>query len=67
KEAESARIAVRNVRRDANEHLKRLMKDKECSEDDERRAQEDVQKLTDRSIAEIDRILQTKEHDLMAV
>ncbi|MBA3776887.1 MAG: ribosome recycling factor [Betaproteobacteria bacterium] len=67
KEAESARIAVRNVRRDANEHLKRLMKDKECSEDDERRAQEDVQKLTDRSIAEIDRILQAKEHDLMAV
>lgn len=67
KEAESARIAVRNVRRDANEHLKRLMKDKECSEDDERRAQEDVQKLTDRSIAEIDRILQAKELDLMAV
>ncbi len=67
KEAESARIAVRNVRRDANEHLKRLMKDKECSEDDERRAQEDVQKLTDRSIAEIDRILQAKEVDLMAV
>lgn len=67
KEAESARIAVRNVRRDANEHLKRLMKDKECSEDDERRAQEDVQKLTDRCIAEIDRILQAKEHDLMAV
>lgn len=67
KEAESARIAVRNVRRDANEHLKRLMKDKECSEDDERHAQEDVQKLTDRSIAEIDRILQAKEVDLMAV
>ena len=67
KEAENARIAVRNVRRDANEHLKRLMKDKECSEDDERRAQEDVQKLTDRSIAEIERILQAKEVDLMAV
>jgi len=67
KEAESARIAIRNVRRDANEHLKRLMKDKECSEDDERRAQEDVQRLTDRFIAEIDRILQAKEHDLMAV
>ena len=67
KEAESARIAVRNVRRDANEHLKRLMKDKECSEDDERRAQEDVQKLTDRFIVEIERMLQAKEHDLMAV
>jgi len=67
KEAESTRVAVRNIRRDANEHLKRLTKDKECSEDDERRAQEEVQKLTDRSIAEIDRLLQAKEHDLMAV
>jgi ribosome recycling factor len=67
KEAEAARIAVRNVRRDANEHLKKLLKDKECSEDDERRAHEDLQKLTDRFIAEADRLLQQKEADLMAI
>ena len=67
KEAESARIAVRNIRRDANEHLKKLLKDKQCSEDDERHAQSDVQKLTDRFIAEIDKILHAKEADLMAV
>jgi ribosome recycling factor len=67
KEAEAARIAVRNIRRDANEHLKKLLKDKQCSEDDERHAQVDVQKLTDRFIAEIDKILHAKEADLMAV
>jgi ribosome recycling factor len=67
KEAEAARIAVRNIRRDANEHLKKLLKDKQCSEDDERHAQVDVQKLTDRYIAEIDKILHAKEADLMAV
>jgi ribosome recycling factor len=67
KEAESARIAVRNIRRDANEHLKKLLKDKQCSEDDERHAQADVQKLTDRYIADIDKILHTKEAELMAV
>ncbi|HEY5310492.1 MAG TPA: ribosome recycling factor [Casimicrobiaceae bacterium] len=67
KEAEAARIAVRNIRRDANEHLKKMLKDKECAEDGERRAQEDVQKLTDRFIAEIDRIMQAKEADLMAI
>ena len=67
KEAESARIAVRNIRRDANEHLKKLLKDKACSEDDERHAQQDVQKLTDRFIAEIEKLLQAKEADLMAV
>jgi ribosome recycling factor len=67
KEAEGARIAVRNIRRDANEHLKKLLKDKQCSEDDERHAQADVQKLTDRYIAEIDKILHAKEADLMAV
>ena len=54
-EAENARVAVRNLRRDANEHLKELLKDKEIAEDDERRAQDDVQKLTDRYIAEIDK------------
>jgi ribosome recycling factor len=67
KDAENARIAVRNIRRDANEHLKKLLKDKQCSEDDERHAQQDVQKLTDRFIAEIDKVLQAKEVDLMAV
>lgn len=66
-EAESARVAVRNIRRDANSHLKDLLKQKKVAEDDERRAQEDVQKLTDRHIAEIDKMLQVKEADLMAV
>ena len=67
KDAENARVAVRNIRRDANEHLKKLLKDKQCSEDDERHAQVDVQKLTDRFIAEIDKIMHAKEADLMAV
>ena len=67
KEAEAAKIAVRNVRRDANEQLKKLSKDKQCSEDEERRAHDDLQKLTDRVIAEIDQLLQVKEADLMAV
>jgi ribosome recycling factor len=67
KEAEAAKIAVRNVRREANEQLKKLSKDKQCSEDEERRAHEDLQKLTDRFIAEIDKLLQTKESDLMAI
>ena len=66
-EGENARIAVRNVRRDANNHLKDLLKQKKVAEDEERRAQEDVQKLTDHHIAEIDKMLQTKEADLMAV
>jgi ribosome recycling factor len=66
-EAENARIAVRNVRRDANEHLKKLLKDHAVAEDDERHAQVDVQKLTDRFIAEIDKVLAAKEADLMAV
>jgi ribosome recycling factor len=67
KEAEVAKVAVRNIRRDANEHLKRLLKDKECSEDDERRAHDDLQKLTDRYIADVDQLLQQKESDLLAV
>ena len=67
KEAEGAKIAVRNVRRDANEQLKKLSKDKQCSEDEERRAHDDLQKLTDRFIAEIDKLLQVKEADLMAI
>jgi ribosome recycling factor len=66
-EGENARIAVRNVRRDANNHLKDLLKQKKVAEDEERRAQDDVQKLTDRHIAEIDKMLQVKEADLMAV
>jgi len=67
KEAESARVAVRNIRRDANNHLKDLLKQKKVAEDDERRAQEDVQKLTDRYVAEIDKALAAKEADLIAV
>ena len=66
-EAENAKVAVRNVRRESNEHLKKLLKDKKISEDDERRAQEEVQKLTDRFVAEIDKALHVKEADLMAV
>jgi len=66
-EAENAKVAVRNVRREANEHLKKLLKEKEIGEDDERRAQDEVQKLTDRFVTEIDKALQTKEADLMAV
>jgi ribosome recycling factor len=66
-EAENARVAVRNIRRDANNGLKDLLKSKKVSEDEERRAQDDVQKLTDRFIAEIDKALAAKEADLMAV
>lgn len=66
-EAENARVAIRNVRRDANHHLKELVKDKKISEDDERRGEADVQKLTDQFIGEIDKALQVKEADLMAV
>lgn len=66
-EAESAKVAVRNIRRDANEQLKKLLKEKTIGEDEERRAQEDVQKSTDRFVIEIDKALQAKEADLMAV
>lgn len=66
-EAENAKVAVRNVRRDANATLKDLLKDKAISEDDERRSQEEIQKLTDRYVAEVDKILQAKETDLMAI
>lgn len=66
-EGENARVAVRNLRRDANDQVKRLVKDKLVSEDDERRAQDDIQKLTDRMIAEIDKIVASKEQDIMAV
>jgi ribosome recycling factor len=66
-EGEDAKVAVRNIRREANEQLKKLLKDKAVGEDEERRAQDDVQKLTDRFVAEIDKALQAKEVDLMAV
>ncbi len=66
-EAEGAKVAIRNVRRDANDTLKKLLKDKEISEDDERRTQDEVQKLTDKTVIEVDRLLNAKEVDLMAV
>jgi ribosome recycling factor len=64
---EDTKIAVRNLRRDANDHLKKLLKDKLATEDEERRAQDDVQKLTDRVIAEIDRLIHAKEAEILAV
>ena len=64
---EDARIAVRNLRRDANDQAKRLLKDKLISEDEERRSIDDVQKLTDRVIAEVDRLVQAKEAEVLAV
>jgi len=66
-EAENARISVRNVRRDANTTLKDMLKNKTTSEDEERKAQDDIQKLTDRFIAEIEKALHAKEQELMAV
>lgn len=66
-EAENVRIAMRNIRRDANAHLKELLKSKEISEDEERRGQDEIQKLTDRYIAEIEKVLQAKEAELMAI
>ncbi|MBN3853026.1 MULTISPECIES: ribosome recycling factor [unclassified Paraburkholderia] len=66
-EGETAKVAVRNLRRDANEQLKKLVKDKEISEDDERRGSDDVQKLTDRFVTEIDKLVQTKEAEIMTV
>lgn len=66
-EGEQSKIAIRNLRRDANEHVKKLVKDKLASEDDERRSTDDIQKLTDRMIAEVDRLVTSKEQDIMAV
>ncbi len=66
-ESENARVSVRNIRRDANNDLKDLLKEKTISEDEERRAVDDVQKLTDRYVADIDKMLAEKESDLMAV
>ncbi len=66
-EAEHARVAVRNVRRDANGDIKSLLKEKEITEDEQRQAEEAIQKLTDGIVAEIDKALESKEHDLMQV
>lgn len=66
-EAEQARVAVRNIRRDANQELKELVKEKLASEDDEHRGQEIVQKLTDQFVKEIDQVLEEKEQDLMSI
>jgi ribosome recycling factor len=66
-EGEQAKIAVRNLRRDANEHVKRLVKDKHVSEDDQKRAEADVQKVTDKHIADIDALVHGKEQEIMAV
>jgi ribosome recycling factor len=66
-EGESAKIAVRNLRRDANESVKKLVKDKLASEDDQKRAEADVQKVTDKHIAEIDQLIAGKEQEIMAV
>ena len=64
---EDAKVAVRNLRRDANEHLKKMLKDKTASEDEERRAQDEVQRLTDRVVVEVDRLVHGKEAEIMAV
>jgi ribosome recycling factor len=66
-EAEDAKIAVRNIRRDANEQLKKMVKDKTASEDDERRASDDIQKLTDKFVADIDKMVAEKEKEVLTV
>ena len=66
-EGEHAKVAIRNLRRDGNEGVRKLVKDKVASEDDERRAQEDIQKFTDRFIADVDKLVSGKEQDIMAV
>ena len=66
-EGEHAKVAVRNLRRDANEAVKKLVKDKEATEDDQKRSEADIQKMTDKRIAEIDQLVASKEQDIMAV
>lgn len=66
-EAESARVSIRNIRRDSNSYLKDLVKDKEISEDEERRAQDDVQKITDQYVADVEKMLKAKEADLLEI
>ena len=66
-EGENSKIAIRNLRRDANEGVKKLVKDKEASEDDQKRSEAEVQKLTDKFIAEVDTLVAAKEQDILAV
>jgi len=66
-EAEQARVAIRNIRRDANQDLKSLAKEKEITEDDQRRGEEQIQKLTDQFVAQVDELLENKEQELMAI
>ena len=66
-EGEDAKVAVRNIRRDANTHLKGLLKEHDVSEDEEKRAQDEVQKMTDKAIADIDKLVAEKEKDVMSV
>ena len=66
-EGEDSKVAIRNIRRDANEALKKMLKDKACSEDEERRAQDDIQKLTDKFVAEVDKLIADKEKELLTV
>ena len=66
-EGEAAKIAVRNLRRDANEAVKKVVKDKLASEDDQKRAEADIQKVTDKHVAEIDKMVESKEQEIMAV
>ncbi len=66
-EGEDAKVAIRNIRRDANQQIKDLLKDKQITEDDERRAEEEIQKLTDKSIKDVDDVVKAKEQELMAV
>lgn len=66
-EGEDSKVAIRNIRRDANEALKKMLKDKSCSEDEERRAQDDIQKLTDKFVAEVEKLIAEKEKELLTV
>lgn len=66
-EAETARVSIRNIRRDGNGELKALLKDKDISEDDDRKGQDEIQKITDKFIAEVEKVLQAKEKDLMEI
>jgi ribosome recycling factor len=66
-EGESAKVAIRNIRRDANQQVKELLKEKQISEDDERRSEDEIQKLTDRCIKDVDEVVKAKEQELMAV
>ena len=66
-EGEDAKVAIRNIRRDANQQVKDLMKDKTVTEDDVRRSEDDIQKMTDKAVKDVDEVLKTKEQELMAV